>query len=235
MMLVLFLTSILAVGFKIQPIKAGLTATVEVIPASYTVPKIGLTFNVNITVVNVEDLYGWALKLYYLNHVFNGTSVTEGPFLKTGGFQTVFLKVNFTDNYNSTYGVASLLCTHEGSVSGVNGTGTLATITFTSMSTGGPKTLHLADVGLADSNNTAISLTAVDGEVTVAGALSNVIPGDINGDGKVSLSDLVLLANAYGSKPGDTKWNPNADINEDGKVSLSDLVLLAIHYGQHYP
>jgi parallel beta-helix repeat protein len=60
------------------------------------------------------------------------------------------------------------------------------------------------------------------------------IPGDLNGDFKVNLSDLALLANAYGSKPGDSNWNPNADINGDGRVSLSDLVILANHYGQHY-
>jgi hypothetical protein len=61
------------------------------------------------------------------------------------------------------------------------------------------------------------------------------IPGDINDDFQVSLTDLVLLANAYGSRPSDVKWNPNADINGDGKVSLADLVILANHYGQHYP
>jgi hypothetical protein len=61
------------------------------------------------------------------------------------------------------------------------------------------------------------------------------IPGDLNGDFKVSLADLVLLANAYGSVPGDSKWNPNADVSGDGKVSLTDLVLMANHYGQHYP
>jgi ABC-type transport system substrate-binding protein len=66
--------------------------------------------------------------------------------------------------------------------------------------------------------------------------------GDINGDFKVSLQDLVLLANAYGTTPasGGTPgtphaWNPNADINGDFKVSLQDLVILAMHYGQHYP
>jgi len=61
------------------------------------------------------------------------------------------------------------------------------------------------------------------------------IPGDINGDLKVNLVDLVLLANAYGSKPGDAKWNPNADINFNYAVDLQDLVLMALHYGQHYP
>jgi hypothetical protein len=65
------------------------------------------------------------------------------------------------------------------------------------------------------------------------------IPGDVNGDFKVNLSDLVILATAYGSKQvGNTsghQWNPNADIDNDAKVALSDLVLLATHYGQHYP
>lgn len=58
-----------------------------------------------------------------------------------------------------------------------------------------------------------------------------MITGDLNGDGKVNLPDLVMLALAYGSKPGDLKWNPMADINGDGVVGLSDLTLLAIHYG----
>jgi hypothetical protein len=61
------------------------------------------------------------------------------------------------------------------------------------------------------------------------------IPGDINGDFKVSLQDLVLLANAYGSKPGDVRWNPDADINCNAVVDLADLVILAQDYGQHYP
>jgi outer membrane protein assembly factor BamB len=61
------------------------------------------------------------------------------------------------------------------------------------------------------------------------------IPGDVNGDFKVGLSDLVILANAYGSTPSDPKWNPNADIDGNGAISLSDLVILAQHYGQQYP
>jgi len=62
------------------------------------------------------------------------------------------------------------------------------------------------------------------------------IPGDINGDFKVNFTDLVLLANAYGSTPQiPSKWNPNADINGEGKVNLADLVILANHYGQYYP
>lgn len=70
------------------------------------------------------------------------------------------------------------------------------------------------------------------------------IPDDINGDWKVSLPDLVLLAAAYGShcvsyhyqgEQASPNWNPTADVNNDGIVNLQDLVILAQHYGQHYP
>jgi hypothetical protein len=58
------------------------------------------------------------------------------------------------------------------------------------------------------------------------------ILGDINMDGTVNLQDLVLLAKAYGSKPGAPNWNPKADLDGNGAVGLSDLVLLAKNYGK---
>src|SRR5271157_916413 len=44
-----------------------------------------------------------------------------------------------------------------------------------------------------------------------------------------------VLASAYGSRPGDAKWNPSADLDGNGVVGLSDLVILTNHYGQHIP
>jgi parallel beta-helix repeat protein len=61
------------------------------------------------------------------------------------------------------------------------------------------------------------------------------IPGDINGDFKVGLQDLVILAQAYGSRVGDAKYDPNVDIDSTGAVGLLDLYIMALHYGQHYP
>jgi hypothetical protein len=59
--------------------------------------------------------------------------------------------------------------------------------------------------------------------------------GDINSDGVVGLSDLVLLAQAYGSIPEDSNWNPYADFDHNFIIELTDLVILANRYGQHYP
>jgi hypothetical protein len=79
---------------------------------------------------------------------------------------------------------------------------------------------------------TAYGLQTTPMQIIVANAL---IPGDLNGDGKVNLADLVILAKAYGSRPGDANWNPNADIDGKDIIGLSDLMILAQHYGQHQP
>jgi hypothetical protein len=76
---------------------------------------------------------------------------------------------------------------------------------------------------------------------TIFGHFGNItatfgLNGDINHDGKVDLADLVMLATAYGSHPGDKNWNPECDIAPPyGILGLSDLVTLALHYGGHYP
>jgi hypothetical protein len=61
------------------------------------------------------------------------------------------------------------------------------------------------------------------------------MPGDINIDGKVDLNDLALVARAYGTSPGDSKWNAFADENENGKIDLCDLVDICMNYGKKYP
>jgi hypothetical protein len=67
------------------------------------------------------------------------------------------------------------------------------------------------------------------------GTLLVTVPGDLDGDFNVTLSDLAILAYAYKSTPSSVNWNPNADIDGNGIVNLADLSTLAMHYGQHYP
>jgi hypothetical protein len=120
-----------------------------------------------VTIENVENLYGWQLRLYYPNSLLNGTNAAKGPFLDAGGVESNLIVANFTDGYNATYGLLSVLGLRTGDVPGVNGSGTLAAINFRSISIGGPAILRLDDVKLSDPNMTEISSTTVDGEVTV--------------------------------------------------------------------
>ena len=50
--------------------------------------------------------------------------------------------------------------------------------------------------------------------------------GDINGDGKVDITDLSMLLSAYGTT------NAAADLNKNGKVDIADLSILLSNYGK---
>jgi hypothetical protein len=41
-----------------------------------------------------------------------------------------------------------------------------------------------------------------------------------------------LIAFAYGSRPGDPKWNPAYDITHDGVIDILDAAILAFYYGR---
>jgi hypothetical protein len=62
--------------------------------------------------------------------------------------------------------------------------------------------------------------------------------GDITCDGKVDMKDISLIAKAFGTKPGDARWNPNADVTgtvagvPDGKVDMKDISLAAKNFGK---
>jgi hypothetical protein len=79
------------------------------------------------------------------------------------------------------------------------------------------------------------SVTNSESQMNVYVRARYVDSPDINGDGKVNLQDLFILAKAYGSKPGAPNWNPKADIDGNGIVGLSDLVALTQYYGQPFP
>jgi hypothetical protein len=57
---------------------------------------------------------------------------------------------------------------------------------------------------------------------------------DINGDGKVDVLDVIMASNAFGSYPGQPRWNPIVDFNFDGRVNILDMILIAGSFGKTY-
>jgi parallel beta-helix repeat protein len=59
------------------------------------------------------------------------------------------------------------------------------------------------------------------------------IVGDMNLDKTVDISDAILAALAFGSRPGDPNWNSQADLNHDNEVDIFDVIILANNFGKH--
>lgn len=102
-------------------------------------------------------------------------------------------------------------------------TGDILTLTFT--------VLEGAEDGLAEITVTELDITDLDvnnvefsvtsGGVTVA----NSIPGDVNGDGRVAIADVVTLKR-YLAGMGVEIDPVAADVNGDGKQTIADVVLI---------
>jgi len=56
--------------------------------------------------------------------------------------------------------------------------------------------------------------------------------GDLNGDGKIDIKDIGIVALAFGSFPDHPRWNPEADIDGDGRISMKDIVMIASNFGK---
>ncbi len=61
------------------------------------------------------------------------------------------------------------------------------------------------------------------------------IPGDVDGNGRVDVGDIISLCLAFGSTVGQPNYNPNCDINGNGKIDMSDIIIACANFGQHYP
>ena len=59
--------------------------------------------------------------------------------------------------------------------------------------------------------------------------------GDVNGDCKVNIIDLVIVAGNFGKKAGDPGFNPLADVNGDGKVNVADFSIVGGSFGSKCP
>jgi len=82
--------------------------------------------------------------------------------------------------------------------------------------------------------NYTVTLTVIDASgkidsLTRTIAISSLI-GDLNGDGKVDMRDIAIVAKAFNTIPGDQNWNPIADLNGDGRVDMKDIAIVAKAY-----
>jgi len=77
--------------------------------------------------------------------------------------------------------------------------------------------------------NTSVTLSS---DTTTEVDFGTTREGDLVESDKIDGFDVSALGMAYGSRPGDGNWNPNADLNRSGKVDGFDVSMIGMYYGE---
>ncbi len=95
--------------------------TLYIVPDTSSTPP-GDSFQIDFSVKNVNDCYLWQIHLWWDASILHLKRVEEGPFLKQGGYSTIFV-TNYDDTAN---GRVLFGCCRLGAVPGASGDGVLA-------------------------------------------------------------------------------------------------------------
>ena len=173
------------------------------------------TFTLNIRAKDIYDMAAWQFDIAFDPAILEAINVTEGDFLKMGS--TTLFQSGTIDNVN---GKITGLSAIRLSTRGVSGTGTLLQVTFKAKS-GGETRLALQNFEFGAITGDAIPAGPHQIRITVEGRLAT---GDVNRDGRVSILDLILVAQQLGRR---VAADSPVDLNNDGVVSILDLILAA--------
>ena len=183
---------------------------------SKTPIHLGDTFTLDIRAENVFDLAGWQFDIAFDPDALEAISVSEGDFLKMGSGSTLFQGGTIDNAAGKITGLSAARL----SAQGVNGTGSLLQVTFKAKSDGDTR-LTLQNFEFGATTGDLIPAGPHEVRITVEGLLAT---GDVNRDGRVSILDLILVAQQLGKR---VPANSPADLNRDGVVSILDLILAA--------
>jgi hypothetical protein len=136
-------------------------ASISVVPAASSV-NVGDYFAVSVVVDSATPIYAWEVTLTYSGGLVNGGTVTEGPFLATGG-GTTFVALGPDDGLGQFGPVGATL---NGAGPGVSGAGTLATFTFQALASGVAQ-FGVTSVTLLDETLFDITASSTPAQVTV--------------------------------------------------------------------
>jgi len=200
------------------PPAAGAALTVATDPATPVKPGdvVNILINVNEAAKNVAGAQV-VVNFGALGAVTAEADVKYGV-IPAGGF----IAVNLGTPGEANIGVVA--------TSGGNGPGTLLTIPIKVAADAKPGEypINITLASLNDPTGTDIPVTVTGGKVVVAEVAPPpaVVPGDLTGDGKLTVDDVqaaILLAFQAQPDPAKVKI---VDVNNDGKLSLADLRIM---------
>ena len=180
----------------------------------------GDTFTLNLNAENITDLAGWQADIAFDPNALEAVEVTEGNFLKSEGGDTFFQGGTIDNKAGKITGLFSA----RQSEGGASGTDALLTITFR-VKTSGESEITLENFEFGSITGDIIPVVPPYITITVG----DYPAWDVNQDGRVSILDLILVAQDFGS---DAPANLRTDVNRDGVINIQDLILVAQHFGE---
>ena len=176
----------------------------------------GDTFTLNIRAENITDLAGWQFDIAFDPTVLEAINVSEGDFLKIDGGSTFFQGGSIDNAAGKITGLSAARLSAEG----VSGTGSLLQVKFKAKSAG---ETELALQKFEFGTTTGEDIPAGPREIRIV-VEEQLATGDVNRDGRVSILDLILVAQQLGKR---VSAGSPVDINRDGIVSILDLIRVA--------
>jgi len=182
-------------------------------------------FTVNVNVADIQDLYGWESFMSWNATLLNVTSVVEGDFLMGQPEGTSF----FSEIHNDA-GFIRVNCSTVGSYPGVDGDGTLATVTFL-VKERGTSNLALYNTRLLDSAQAQIDVRTANGTFTNLEthdiAITSVTPhpDEVEEGSNETISIDVTVENRGDYNETDIKVTAYYDENEIGNETISSLYM----------
>ena len=205
-----FLTIILCLGAT--AISYG-EAVVSISPSPAASPAAGGTLKVNIQISNGRGAAGYEFTVEFDTSALTYVSAANATYLPSGAFAP-----------SPTVSGNRVTITAAAGSAATKSSGTLATVTFRVVAAKA-STLRLRDAVLSDVAGNNLAVRTVNGQVVKSCGAA----WDVNQDGTVNVSDLVLVSRNLGSR---SPSNPRADVNGDGQVNVSDLVLVSRNLGK---
>jgi hypothetical protein len=135
------------------------TATLALVPAKAEAGQ-GQRLSINVEVIGARDLFSAPFYIRYDPKHLKVIHVEQGEFLKHGGANTAFLH-NEKKSGTVMVGVSRL-----GNQTGVNGSGTLATLTFITLGAG-RTTISVSKSDLKDSQLAPAKVRIEDATITI--------------------------------------------------------------------
>jgi len=147
--ILLVLFSLEMLGTETNYVAASSSTSVSITPESSRT-LLYSNFDINLCISDVADLYLWAVTIEWNSTILNLLDYSQGPFLQQGG-TTTFLVGKIAAGK-----IEGLTCSLLGSVQGVSGSGTLATLQFNATATG-TTSINITFSDLLDSEGSSIT------------------------------------------------------------------------------